>query len=68
MAKKLVVLIAIRQYTGVSGGPPLSTACTFAMAIAAIWRRVSSVALPTCGNNTVRGAASNRGWMLGSSA
>ena len=28
----------------------------------AIWRRVSSVALPMCGNNTVRGAARRRGW------
>src|SRR5690348_17254869 len=32
--------------TAVSGGSPASTACTFASAMAAIWRRPSSVALP----------------------
>src|SRR2546426_921133 len=42
-------------YTGVKGGLPLSTLCTFAIAIAAILRRISSVALPIWGNNTVRG-------------
>src|SRR5438477_9496673 len=55
------------QYTGVKGGLPLRTACTFATAIAAMRRRVSAVALPMCGNNTVRGAASRRGWIAGSS-
>src|SRR5437667_3517040 len=55
------------QYTGVKGGLPFSTACTFATAIAAILRRVSSVALPMCGSSTVRGAASKRGWIAGSS-
>src|SRR5213078_2988420 len=55
------------SYTGVKGGLPFRTACTFATAMAAILRRVSSVALPMCGNNTVRGAASKRGWIVGSS-
>ena len=53
--------------TGVNGGSPDSTARTLASAMAAIWRRVSSVALPKCGSSTVRGAARSRGWMCGSS-
>jgi hypothetical protein len=32
--------------TGVNGASPFKTACTFATAIAAIWRRASCVALP----------------------
>src|SRR5207302_11305333 len=52
---------------GVNGGSPLSTACTLATAIAAIWRRVSRVALPMWGSSTERGAARRRGWTAGSS-
>jgi len=53
--------------TGVNGGPPASTAWTFASATVAMRRRVSGVALPRCGSSTVRGAARRRGWICGSS-